>query len=599
MYNILLIEDDLVDQFAIKRAVEQDPEYSYTMASSLKDAREILCSQQFDAIITDYALGDGTAQEILNSQIDIPLIITTGAGDEEIAVKAMKAGAYDYLVKDSDRNYLKILPITIENAIQYKKAKENEEWLRLVESALLNAYDAVIITETDPEKPVAPKAIYANEAYTKLTGYEDKEVKGKPFPFFKGVQNNTEIAKIKKAIKNEKSITTEIKGLHKNGSIYWAELTLVPVLNGNGRHSHWLYIMHDITSHKLSEELLRQSKERLDIILHSIGDGVVVINDKLEIMRINYKAKELLGVTQTKVLNNKFLDTLKHCRESREDILKILNRRFFANYELHLEKPQNRILYLTGNTFSDIHGKSSGKVIIIRDVTKEKEIAQMKNDFVSNVSHELRTPLASIIGFSSTIRNDKNMPREVQEEFLTIIYEESQRLSQLIEDILNLSRIESGQIKSKREDIDIGAIIKEVFEGYKIQAEKKGLELSYQIEENLPTLYADVNEIKQILINLVGNAIKFTDKGSVFISLVKENDFLILKVQDTGIGIPKGDFDLIFEKFHRVERVGRQIEGTGLGLSIVKEIVNLYNGTIQIESEENKGTCFKIKFPIS
>jgi len=240
----------------------------------------------------------------------------------------------------------------------------------------------------------------------------------------------------------------------------------------------------------------------------------------------------------------------------------------------------------------------------IRDVTVRKhaeealrESDRLKSDFVSSVSHELRTPLASILGFSSTILRDNKMTEEVKEEFINIIYQESQRLSKLIEDILNISRIESGRVTYRMLKVDCKPIISEILEVHKIQAEEKDIEIFHKFTEERYDIFFDPDALKQVLTNLFGNAIKFTpDKGQIRVRLIKSTNNVTFEMSDTGIGIPVKEKDKIFEKFYRVYRPGLEIKGTGLGLSIVKEILDAHGAQIEIDSEENKGTTFRVIF---
>jgi PAS domain S-box-containing protein len=240
----------------------------------------------------------------------------------------------------------------------------------------------------------------------------------------------------------------------------------------------------------------------------------------------------------------------------------------------------------------------------IRDVTVRKhaeealrESDRLKSDFVSSVSHELRTPLASILGFSSTILRDKKMTEVVKEEFINIIYQESQRLSKLIEDILNISRIESDRVTYRMRKVDCKPIISEVLEVHTIQAEAKGIEVFHKFSEERYDIFADPDALKQVVTNLLGNAIKFTpDNGQIRVRLLKSAENIILEVNDTGIGIPGKEKDKVFDKFYRVYRPGLEIKGTGLGLSIVKEILDAHDAKIEIESEENNGTTVRVIF---
>lgn len=228
-----------------------------------------------------------------------------------------------------------------------------------------------------------------------------------------------------------------------------------------------------------------------------------------------------------------------------------------------------------------------------------RESDRIKSDFVSSVSHELRTPLASILGFSSTILRDKKMTESIKEEFINIIYQESQRLSKLIEDILNISRIESGRVTYRMHKVDSKPIISEILEVHKIQAEEKGIEVFHKFSDERYEIFADPDALKQVFSNLFGNAIKFTPNvGQIRVRLIKTDTDIVLEISDTGIGIPDKEKDKVFDKFYRVYRPGLEIKGTGLGLSIVKEILDAHKAKIKIDSEENKGTTVRVIFSI-
>ena len=223
----------------------------------------------------------------------------------------------------------------------------------------------------------------------------------------------------------------------------------------------------------------------------------------------------------------------------------------------------------------------------------------MKSDFTSSVSHELRTPLTSIKAYTETILRDPNMPEDIQRQFLGIIEEESNRLATLIEDLLEVSRINSGTVKIKYEIIDLLAVTKRVLVALEPLAQKKNIQLKANIANKLPELQADEGKIESVITNLVNNAIKFTpEKGQVSINIKEKNEQIVMSVSDTGMGIPKEALPKIFERFYRVNRPGKQIQGTGLGLSIVKKIILMHNGRIDVECEEGQGTTFTIFLPL-
>ncbi|MFA6597516.1 MAG: PAS domain-containing sensor histidine kinase [Ignavibacteriaceae bacterium] len=243
-------------------------------------------------------------------------------------------------------------------------------------------------------------------------------------------------------------------------------------------------------------------------------------------------------------------------------------------------------------------------ISVERDRAKQRisvleELNKLKNEFVSNISHELRTPLASIIGFSETIDSDASMPEEMRKEFNKIILEEAKRLANLINDVLDISKIEGGKIVLNKTEFDINEILKKSIEKVRAYAETKRITFSVDIPPEKVLVYADEERMTQLFENLLTNAVKFNiEEGRVTVlaqNLFKEYEVII---SDTGVGIPSKDLPFIFQKFYRVSRPGTEIPGTGLGLALVKQIVDHHKGLITLQSEENKGTTLIIKLPL-
>ncbi len=224
------------------------------------------------------------------------------------------------------------------------------------------------------------------------------------------------------------------------------------------------------------------------------------------------------------------------------------------------------------------------------------ELNRMKSEFISNISHELRTPLASIVGFSETIASDPNMPAEMRTEFNLIILNEGKRLAKLINDILDLSRMETGRITLNKSYVNICKIINQVIQKNKSLAEAKDLIISSEIPCDDITVEADAERLGQVFDAIIDNSIKFTKNGGrikiILNNLYREVEVII---SDTGIGIPEKDLPYIFQKFYKVNRLDSDIAGTGMGLVFVKQIVDLHKGFIEIQSEPNKGTSVLIK----
>jgi len=228
-----------------------------------------------------------------------------------------------------------------------------------------------------------------------------------------------------------------------------------------------------------------------------------------------------------------------------------------------------------------------------------EELNRLKNEFVSNISHELRTPLASIIGFSETIDSDASMPDEMKKEFNKIILEEAKRLANLINDVLDISKIEGGKIVLNKTEFDINEVLIKCIEKARTAGAAKHITFSIDVPEEKNLVHADEERITQLFENLLANAVKFNLEGGR-VSVLAQNLFREYEViiSDTGVGIPAKDLPFIFQKFYRVSRPGTEIPGTGLGLALVKQIVDHHKGLITLQSEENKGTTLIIKLPL-
>lgn len=357
-----------------------------------------------------------------------------------------------------------------------------------------------------------------------------------------------------------------------------------------------------------SQNALSESETKYRTIFENVQDvfyqtdlqgNILEISPSISRYTDNHRGK-LLGTSVTTLYH----DPMDHSRL----LMLLKEKKEIEDFNLRLKDKLGKEIYTSVNAHL-VFDRYNNPVAIegsIRDVTVRKiaeetlrESDRLKSDFVSSVSHELRTPLASILGFSSTILRDKKMTEEVKTEFINIIYQESQRLSKLIEDILNISRIESGRMTYRMRKVDCKPIISEILEVHKIQAEEKDIEIYHKFVEERYDIFADPDALKQVLSNLFGNAIKFTpENGQIRVRLIKNKNDITFEICDTGIGIPAKEKDKIFEKFYRVYRPGLEIKGTGLGLSIVKEILDEHGAEIKIDSEENKGTTFRVIFPI-
>ncbi len=233
-------------------------------------------------------------------------------------------------------------------------------------------------------------------------------------------------------------------------------------------------------------------------------------------------------------------------------------------------------------------------LLFLSDITEEKRLESIKRDFVANVSHELRTPLAAIKGYSETLLDGGVDDEKTSREFLRVIDRHATRMSRLIDDLLTLSRLESQQMSIITTPVDLRELLSSTEKSFVKHAGDKGIELSAEIEDDLPVVSGDRDRLEQVVVNLLDNAIKYTPEGgSVRLRAGVENSTIKVEVVDTGIGIPEADMPRIFERFYRVDKArSRDLGGTGLGLAIAKHIVQGHNGTLNVKSSPGVGTTF-------
>lgn len=239
-----------------------------------------------------------------------------------------------------------------------------------------------------------------------------------------------------------------------------------------------------------------------------------------------------------------------------------------------------------------------GTIVLFTDVSKMKEIEDMQKQLLSDVSHELKTPMSAIIGSVEILKRDGMESSEIFNEFMDILLKESYRMQNIINDILELSRLDQTKVSLDYQELDVKAVVKESMDLFEPLAKEKHLSLIYHNQIKEP-LILDYSTVKTILSNFISNAIKYSNEGIITIKTKKEDDTFILSVQDEGIGIPKNKLNYIYDRFYQVDKSRSSKISTGLGLSIVKKIVELNQGTIDVESSAGIGSTFIVKLPIN
>lgn len=327
-------------------------------------------------------------------------------------------------------------------------------------------------------------------------------------------------------------------------------------------------------------------KNKLEAILESMESGVIAIDNNENIILINSYSQKLFDLKEDNIgkkISDCIIDydLINFIREIPE----------IGTKEIKLFHPIERGLRVKKSPIINYLNNSIGIVITVQDITDIKRLENMRSEFVANVSHELKTPLTSIKGFSETLRYVDDS--ETKNKFLDIIDKESERLTNLINDILILSNIENIH-KMESEYFNPGDVIENVLDMVKSQAYKKSIIIKYNDCFNSEIL-GSKDKFHQLAVNLIENAIKYSNEnGVVKIDLTLEEQYFVFKVKDNGIGIPKNDIPRIFERFYRVDK-SRSTRGTGLGLAIVKHIVKLFNGEISVKSKVGRGSTFTVK----
>lgn len=354
---------------------------------------------------------------------------------------------------------------------------------------------------------------------------------------------------------------------------------------------------------RLSETIkeLSDSNINLSALLTSIINPIIAVDNNHKIVLLNPAAEQLFAVNAEEAKNMHILEVFRN-NILDEELTNILQNKLETQIEISVTEPQEKTLKIHTNLIKPKNNpdKIMGIVILIQDITEIRKLEKMRSGFVANVSHELRTPLTSISGFIETLKSGTIDDEKTKRRFLDIIDIETDRLTRLIDDILTLSDIENTTHKDIRQEILTSDLIKEVEEMMKPVAIAKGVNIISEIESNLTAIYGNRDWFKQMMINLLDNAIKYTnDGGKVHILVYKKYKKIFISVKDSGIGIPKKDLPRLFERFYRVDKArSRKVGGTGLGLAIVKHIVLSFNGKIKVGSEKGKGTEFAIIIPI-
>jgi two-component system phosphate regulon sensor histidine kinase PhoR len=344
---------------------------------------------------------------------------------------------------------------------------------------------------------------------------------------------------------------------------------------------------------------LAQAQAQQQALFNSMVEGVLLLDGNGRVRLVNQALEQLFGLTGD-IRGRTTMEALR-LHELQELVSRVRVESQVLGFELELPGLDNRCLQVNATALLDRGGKQQGMILVFHDLTRLKQLENTRQEFVANVSHELRTPLSMIKGYVETLINGAKDDSAVATRFLQTIEKHADRLTYLIEDLLTISRLESGQIVMNLQDVELRPVADDVVNDLQSRAGDKRVHLENQVPKNL-VVRADADRVQQVLFNLVDNAIKYGSlEGRVWINARLANgQFAEVSVRDNGPGIPPDSVDRVFERFYRADKArSREQGGTGLGLSIVKHIVQSHGGEVRVVSEPGQGTTFFFTLPLT
>ncbi len=626
--TILLVEDDAISALSCEKSLK-DSGYDVITTNTGEEAVRMVCeNSNIGLILMDIDLGKGingveAAQQIL-AQHMLPIVFLTCYSDREVVEKVRGITRYGYVIKNSGDF---ILQASIETALEMFEAhgqlrnellerKRTEEMLRESEERFLSAFQNNPVSMTIISA-TSGRFIEVNEIFTRETGFEREEIIGHTAMELGIFSDPNDREQFLSRMREAGSIyNMEVRFRDKGGDIRIC-LIFSHMIRLN-REPHFLLIIIDITNRKRAEEKISSLLVRNETLLQTASDGIHVLDEQGNVVEVNAAFCTMLGYSREEMLK---LNVADWDARIPIDTLTDTIRKLITNPELFETIHRRKDGTLLTVEINGVGVTIDGKIYLYasaRDISERKrstelleqqsnelkaanekilEGSRLKSGFVANMSHEIRTPLNGILGMTDLLA-ETNLSVE-QTGFMKTIQDSSRSLLTIVNDILDFSKIEAGKLTLEKIDFNIMNVVEETLSLLRPNAEQKGIEL---IAENMlagsSTYQGDPTRLKQILLNLVSNAIKFTETGRVTVSVEKNQDIadssvIMFSVTDTGIGISDNAKEKLFQPFTQANNsTSRKYGGTGLGLIITKHLVEMMGGTVDVESEPGRGSTF-------
>ncbi len=454
--------------------------------------------------------------------------------------------------------------------------------------------------------------LYANTKGCEMLGYNPDEIVGMHVT---QVVSEEFIEQIQHRIANNMEDVFEVMALRKDKSTFFAEVKSRNRVYKDKQAR--IVVLRDISDYKLSLQNLTESKNKYSTVIENAGDGIIVGDISGHIIEVNKSFLHMTGFSREELLNQHisviFSPNSLEVKPLRFDLLEqgetIIIERIICGksgegipVEMNSKKPDSKY-FLT--IIRDLRERKKAQDDLLRineelrtARDKAEESDRLKSSFLTNMSHEIRTPMNGIIGFTELLKK-QDLPTNLQIDYLNIILSSGQQLLNIINDVLEISKIETGHITLEKVPFDILSMLKEIITFFKPMAEQSNTTLSINTSKcNLAILSGDPAKIQQVLTNLISNSLKFTKQGHVEVGIITRASETMFYVKDTGIGIPEQYMSTIFDRFTQAEHPGiSKQKGTGLGLSICKKLVDIMDGNIWVQSTVGQGSTFYFEIP--